>query len=84
MQAKYQIWQLWASNLHRWGVRDFMASLLEGLGPLSVLGAQMIYLAQPLIKESVAPGHLEALADMLEEPSQRRAFIEYLREASLP
>jgi len=43
-----QIWQIWAENLNRWGVKDLTATILEALGPLSLLGAQIVYVGQPL------------------------------------
>ena len=60
-----------------------MASILEGSGSLSFLAAQMLYLSQPLLS-SVVPVHLLlAFARVLEDPSERRAFVSYLREAPL-
>ncbi len=76
-----QIWSIWSGALHRWGVQEFTASFLESLGPLAVLGAQLVYLSQPLLSPFAPDGHLQALANMLEDTAETQAFIHVLREA---
>jgi hypothetical protein len=82
MNSDRHIWQVWADKLHRWGLCDWTASFLEAAGPLTVLGAQAIYMGQPLINNVVSNSHLEALAYMLEEPQQTRDFVSFLREGA--
>ena len=82
MDTNRHIWQLWAQNLHRWGIQDLVASLLEGFGPLNALGAQMVYLSQPLLDLAIPNAHLKALADMLEDSTQTQAFVNLLREVT--
>lgn len=80
VDSQQHIWHSWASKLHSWGINDWVATLLETLGPLSILGAQMIYLSQPLLS-SIAPiDHLKALGELLEESNQMHTFITLLRE----
>lgn len=74
------MWRFWAASLHRWGVQDLAAVVLEALGPLTLFGAQAVYLFQPLLKHDLSSGHLEALAHILEDDSETQAFISYLRE----
>jgi len=81
--TKQYVWQTWAEHLHRWGLRDLAADLLEATGPLNLLGAQMIYIGQPLFEPFLPDGHLKALADMLEDPAETRAFIAYLQKTDL-
>ena len=81
MNADQHIWQVWASNLQRWGVKDWAATMLEAVGPLAVLGAQAIYIGQPLLNQSMPEGHLDALARLLEDSTNTRAFVDFLREA---
>jgi hypothetical protein len=56
------------------------ASFLEVSGPLALLGAQAVYLTQPVLTGFIATERLDALADMLEDGEQIREFIAYLRE----
>lgn len=77
------IWHKWAQQLHKWGISEVTASLLEALGPLTILGAQFVHLGSPILQRTVADHQLKALAELLEEPLQTRAFITYLRESDL-
>lgn len=79
MDANCQIWRVWAENLHRWGLRDLTASFLEVAGPLTMIGAQLVYIGQPLFRRSPGAAHVEALANVLENPQERLAFIRFLR-----
>ncbi len=80
VDSNQHIWHSWAFKLHSWGINDWVATLLEALGPLSVLGAQLIYLSQPLLSSLVPDERLKALGELLEEPTQIRSFITLLRE----
>lgn len=82
MDANHHIWRVWADKLHMWGVDDLAATLLEALGPLTTLGAQFVYLGQPLLRWRTPDGHLDTLAHMLENSAETRAFVDYLREKS--
>ena len=73
-----QIWQNWANMLHRWGLDEVTAIVLDAVKPLNLLGAQVVYLGQPIFKQIISNGHLEALANMLEDPTQTQAFISLL------
>jgi hypothetical protein len=53
----------------------FVAWFLEAGSPLTVLGAQAIYISQPFLGGEKT----NALAHMLEEESETQAFIRYLR-----
>ncbi len=82
MDSNQHIWRVWANRAHRWGIGDWTATLLEAIGPLSVLGAQAVYLANPLLSPLFPKGHLDALANLLEEPEQAQAFSALLREGN--
>lgn len=82
MDTNRQIWQIWAQSLHRWGLQEFVASFLEAAGPLTLLGAQAVYLGQPFFQGIDRQGHLEALADMLENTTETKAFVTLLREVT--
>ena len=81
MDEDQHIWRSWANFLQRWGVEQWAATVLDVVGPLSVLGAQMVYLSTPLLKNAVPVAQLDALARMLEDTSQTQAFVSCLREA---
>lgn len=75
-----QIWQNWADILHRWGVEEVMATLLEAVGPLNFIGAQIIYVGQPLLNSILPEDHVIAFADLLDNPEETRAFTRFLRQ----
>jgi hypothetical protein len=72
--------QEWAQRLRRWGLNQFAAAVLEASGPLNLIGAQMVYLGQPVLSSIFANRHLNTLAQILENPDQTQAFIHCLRE----
>jgi hypothetical protein len=74
------VWRDWAAILQRWGMRDLAASFLEALGPLVIFGAQAVYVSQPLLNGIIPTNRLQALADLLEDSSQVKAFAAFLRE----
>jgi hypothetical protein len=80
IKKKRHIWQIWANKLHRWGLREFTASFLEALGPLTIIGAQAFYLGQPLLQTFFSNDDLSAVTQLLEDPDQSRTFITFLRE----
>jgi hypothetical protein len=71
-------WSKWAESLRRLKLDSFAAWLLEAGGPLTVLGAQAVYLGQPFLSGK----KLDSLAHMLEEDEETQAFARYLRGES--
>ena len=84
MSADHPFWEIWAKTLRRWGIHGLAVSLLEAAGPLTMLGAQLIYLGQPVLRSMVSPNQIDALATMLDNPAETQQFIVFLRESSLP
>lgn len=72
--------QHWAGLLRGWGVHQVAAALLEASGPLKVVGAQLVYLSQPVLGGFLDDGSLTTLAEMLEKPDQTKTFIAFLRK----
>ena len=68
-------WSEWAESLRRLKLDVVAAWLLEAGGPLTVLGAQAVYLGQPFLGGE----KLDSLAHMLEEEEETQAFAHYLR-----
>jgi len=77
------VWRRWAEYLQRWGMREFAAWFLEAIGPLNLLGAQLVYIGQPLLELFIPDGNMEAIAKILEEPKEAEAFVAYLREEKI-
>ncbi len=74
-------WMRWSRVLHQWGVNDGVATVLENIGSLSLLAAQVLYLSQPLLSAVVSEHSLQAMAQVLEDPAKKQAFASFLREA---
>ena len=68
-------WSQWADTLRRFKMDGFASWLLDAGAPLTVLGAQALYLGQPFLSGD----KFNALAHMLEEDSETQAFVRYLR-----
>jgi hypothetical protein len=77
MDLPRPFWLDWDSSLRKKRLNAWLAWLLDAAGPLNVLGAQFIYLASPFFGNSAQS---KALANLLEDDSETRAFIELLRE----
>jgi hypothetical protein len=71
-------WPAWMNSLHRLGLEGFAVWLLEAGGPLNVLGAQLLYLGQPFFPTS-ANDNIHALANLLEQEDESRAFVALLK-----
>ena len=74
MQSRSE-WPQWAESLRRLKLDGLAAWCLEAAGPLTVLGAQALYLTQPFLGGK----RLDSLALMLEEDEEPQAFARYLR-----
>ncbi|HET9905654.1 MAG TPA: hypothetical protein VFQ23_03415 [Anaerolineales bacterium] len=74
MQARSE-WSAWAESLRRLKLDGFAAWALEAAGPLTILGAQAVYISQPFFGGK----QLNTLAQMLEEDEEAQAFARYLR-----
>jgi hypothetical protein len=83
MNSRQEIWQIWARNLHRWGLREPAAAILEISGPLNLVLAQGLYLIQPLFSGLISKDHLGMLAGVLENSEETHLFVAYLREGFL-
>jgi len=83
MERNRHIWRYWARNLQQWGLTKWVATLLEAFGPLTIIGAQFIYISQPLLSRSMPGEQLDGLARLLEDSSTTHAFIDYLRETDV-
>ena len=71
-------WPEWTDTLRRAGLDGYAAWLLEAAGPFNVIGAQLLYLGQPFVS-SQASDQFMALANLLEEKGEARAFASHLK-----
>ena len=74
MQARSD-WSTWAESLRRLKLDGFAAWALEAGGPVTILGAQAVYISQPFFGGK----QLDSLAHMLEEDEEAQAFARFLR-----
>ena len=73
-------WHIWADQLDRLGISDWVASMLEAAGPMTLLGAQMVYICQPFLNRAVPQLPFDSLLGLLEEPDQAQSFAALLRK----
>lgn len=76
MNSTREFWKRWAESLRRYQLHDLVASFLEAGSPLALLGAQAIYFGGGFVKSD----SLTALAGLLENESETRAFAAYLNQ----
>jgi hypothetical protein len=81
LQPEYlEVMQSWADRLQQWRLDQVTAALLEAGGPLKLIGAQLVFISQPLFSGLLSIGRLDLLAEILEQPEQTDTFIRFLRE----
>jgi len=68
-------WSLWAESLRRFKLDGLASWLLEAGAPLTIVGAQAIYISQPFLGRE----GWSSFAQMLEEDEEAQAFARYLR-----
>jgi len=73
-------WLSWAAFLRRYRLENIATWLLESSGPWTIICAQLIYMGQPLLQPFVSNDRMEALAILLEDRDEGRAFIACLYE----
>jgi hypothetical protein len=71
-------WSHWAESLRRFKLDGFASWLLEAGAPLTILGAQAIYLSQPFLGGK-GTGSWNSFAHMLEQEEEVQAFARFLQ-----
>jgi len=82
MKNNQHIWRNWIAVLDRWGFQEIAATLLEATGPLNFVGAQVVYLGQPVLNLFFPDEQISAFADLLNNPAEIKTFIDSLRKRS--
>jgi hypothetical protein len=70
----------WIQALYQLRLQNFVAAFLEALGPINLLGAQLVYLSQPILSPFVSQDKSQDFARILEDPSETEIFIKDLRD----
>jgi hypothetical protein len=83
MDQYHHIWDEWSVYLHRWGMNNLVASFLEAAGPLTIFGAQAVYLSQPFLKPVWPEERWQALTSLLENSQDTQRFAAYLRDQEI-
>ncbi len=71
--------QKWIKTLYKLRLQNLTATILEALGPINILGAQLVYLTQPVLSPFITGNQSQDFAKILEDPSETALFIEALR-----
>jgi hypothetical protein len=69
----------WIEALYKLRLQHLAATFLEALGPVNLLGAQLVYLSQPVLSPFISLDQSQDFAKILEDPSETASFIEALR-----
>lgn len=80
MNTSQATWQDWIQTIHSRGFASITASLLEAVTPLAIIGAQMIYISEPVLSPLFSPLKIHALANLLENQEDYQKFIYSLKE----
>ena len=71
-------WSHWAESLRRFRLDGLASWLLEAGAPVTLLGAQALYISQPFVGGNRGDSW-KSLAHMLERDEEAQAFARYLR-----
>jgi hypothetical protein len=69
----------WIKTLSKLRLQNLTATILEALGPINLLGAQLVYLTEPVLSPFISNNQSQDFARMLEDPAETALFIEALR-----
>jgi hypothetical protein len=69
----------WIKTLHKLRLHHLTATILEALGPINLLGAQLVYISQPVLSPLISQEQSDDIARILEDPSETADFITALR-----
>jgi len=73
-------WPRWAEFLRSHRLENLAAWVLEAAGPLTVLGAQALYIGGPLLRPAFSDAQRNTLANLLEDRDEVQALVDFLRE----
>lgn len=79
----HSAWLGWSEHLRQHGLDGLVAWLLEAAGPLTVVGAQLVYFTSPLLRPAMSSSQVSDLAELLENPAESHLFAAFLREDTI-
>lgn len=82
MDHSQAVWQEWITKIQSWGLASLCATLMDGLSPIALLSAQILYFGQPIISPLLATRQMNGLIDLLEDPQAYQVFTHELRKAA--
>ena len=81
MDSPRTYWPRWTESLRKMGLDGFAAFFLEAGGAFHILGAQLLYMGEPFATPQASDG-IRALANLLEQENEARAFAAILKGQS--
>lgn len=72
--------QNWVDMVRNSGVTDLSVALLEAVSPITLLGAQIVMISQPVLSTIFPEAHWKELISLLEDRQEYNAFIQAIRE----
>ncbi|NQS91423.1 MAG: hypothetical protein HQ574_03355 [Chloroflexi bacterium] len=69
----------WIKTLYKLRLQNLTATFLEALGPMNLLGAQLVYLSQPVLSPFISKEQSQDFAKVLEDPTETALLIKELR-----
>lgn len=82
MDRSQAVWQEWITKIQSWGLASLCATLMDGLSPIALLSAQILYFGQPIINPFLSSRQMNGLIDLLEDPEAYQVFKYELRKAA--
>ncbi|HDD55880.1 MAG TPA: hypothetical protein ENG59_06530 [Chloroflexi bacterium] len=70
----------WIRALYKLRLQTLTAAFLEALGPVNLVGAQLVYLSQPILSPFISQEQSQDFARILEDPSETEIFVKALRD----
>ncbi len=84
MHEPERYWTAWAQSLHNRGIKDLAATLLDALGPLRLLLAQVLFAGLPFLdRQNGDNSQWQAFVKVLENPELSRSFTTFLRKENI-
>jgi len=80
MPSDRSYWPEWARFLHRLGISELAATLLEAAGPVHLILANLVYAGQPWISQVISGERAQALASLFEDQIESKSFAAFIRE----